>query len=289
MLPNPPRLQRGVGCQLFVTINASTHIFRRQCRDQRNDKYFNRNRITSYKLKTTNPLLQTRGSRVESLSTPKSPTFYTANFVANLKGSFMNMKRILLIILLLSSVDTFADEWRIPKIASYFSENKHFMLIVHPLETGETKSSYFSDKPLKNVDSNCRDTALTPCHAILYRIDKNDTTKIWKQRLINLESPGHVIVANDGMSIVTFDTWYSKRYGIDAMVIYGKNGELIQRFNLEDFSPFSLDEYERAMINFIFWRSGAKYINNHVIEISFKNGKDIEKTRKYNLKKKNFE
>jgi len=199
------------------------------------------------------------------------------------------MKRVLLIILLLSSVDTFADQWRSPKIARYFSENKHFMLIVHPLETGENKSSSYSDKPLKNGGSNCRDTAMTPCHATLYRIDRNDTIKIWKQRLINLESPGLAIVANDGMSIITFDTWYSKRCGIDAMIIYGKYGQLIRRYNLEDFSPFSQDEYERSMSNYIFWRGGAKYINNHVVEICFKNGKGIKITRRYNLKKKNFE
>ena len=41
----PHRLEDS--CQLFVTINASKHIIRRQCRMQMNDKYFNRNRMTS--------------------------------------------------------------------------------------------------------------------------------------------------------------------------------------------------------------------------------------------------
>gem|GEM_PF-5186487 len=43
-----------LSCQSFVTINALKHIFGRQCRNQMDDQYFKRNRMMSYKLKTTN-------------------------------------------------------------------------------------------------------------------------------------------------------------------------------------------------------------------------------------------
>jgi len=63
----PPRLQRGVNCQSFVTINRPCHLFYKWLfGNHRIFKNQNRNRMRSYKLKTKNPSLQTRGSLINS-------------------------------------------------------------------------------------------------------------------------------------------------------------------------------------------------------------------------------
>jgi len=195
----------------------------------------------------------------------------------------MNRKQILLILLILQSAKALGDVWEAPKVRQFFSENKNYMLIVYPTAEDTVKSNMES-----NIGLQSKNSVKIPCHAILYRINNTDTIEIWNKDLINRDAPGRVIVANDGNSIVTFDNWYYYRDGIDAMVIYGKNGELARRFNLADISPFPIEEYDYS-ISMIFWRCGAKYINNREIEICFKNLEDIMKQKIYNLETQDFE
>ena len=195
----------------------------------------------------------------------------------------MNLKQILLILFIVQSANALGDVWEAPKVRQFFSENRNYMLIVYPTAEESVKSNIESNIGLQSKNSD-----KIPCHAILYRINNTDTIEIWNKDLINRDAPGRVIVANDGNSIVTFDNWYYYRDGIDAMVIYGKNGELARRFNLADISPFPLKEYDYS-ISMIFWRCGAKYINNREIEICFKNLEDIMKQKIYNLETQDFE
>lgn len=95
--------------------------------------------------------------------------------------------------------------------------------------------------------------------------------------------PLFAIVANNGKSIATFDCYYRNRDGVDAMVIYGKDGNLNRRFDLKDFSPFPIEVYEFTMSQLL-WRCGTKFNNNHEIEICFKRPDDKTKTIKYNTK-----
>jgi hypothetical protein len=125
-------------------------------------------------------------------------------------------------------------------------------------------------------------TILTFCHAILYKIENSDTTEVWNKKLTNAIMPEFVIVANDGSSIVTFDNWSSLGYGPDVMVTYDRNGILIKKYKLEDFSPFPINDYLHS-VSSIWWNCGAKYIDNQTIQICFQDEKKAIKTKQYNL------
>ena len=60
-------------------------------------------------------------------------------------------------------------------------------------------------------------TTIILCHAILNKIESPDTIEIWNKKLINPIMPVHVIVTNDGKSIVIFDNWYSMGYGLEVL------------------------------------------------------------------------
>jgi hypothetical protein len=75
---------------------------------------------------------------------------------------------------------------------------------------------------------------------------------------------------------------------MDVMVTYSGNGDLIMRYQLEDFSPFPINEYVRS-VSSIWWRCGARYIDNQTIEICFQDEKKNIQKRRYNLIMREFE
>ncbi len=198
------------------------------------------------------------------------------------------MKRIftLLTLSILTSILQ-ADEWPNPEIKRYYSANGLFMLKVIPTKIPDKYYQWLAAKPKKKARFSPSDTTIVHCHASFYRIDK-DTSEIWTRNLINSIMPMEVIIANDGKSFVTFDNWSSLGYGLDVMVTYDGDGNLIKRYQLDDFTPFPLNSY-MISITSIWWRCGCNYIDNNMIEICFQNDEKSIRKRQYNLIKQEFE
>lgn len=199
----------------------------------------------------------------------------------------MKVRFVLLFILVLLAGKTSPDTWAPPSIRSYLSENGQFLLKVYPTEIPKNYYKWHSAKPKRKSRFSVEDTTIVHCHAILYEINHTDTIQIWNKRLINRMAPSFAIVADDGKSVVTFDNWGSLGAGIDVMVTYGECGNMVKRYNLEEFSPFPINNYLMS-ISSIWWRCGAKYISNDEIEICFSDDKENTETRIYNLSTKEF-
>jgi hypothetical protein len=180
-----------------------------------------------------------------------------------------------------------ADTWAEPKITFYFSQDSTYMLKVFPRHIPEKYYKWKSSKPRKLKNFTEQDTTIIPCYAILFKIESSDTLEVWKRSLINYYMPVYAIVSNDGKSIATFDNWFTSGYGQEAMVTYDEIGNLTNRFKLEDFSPFPISDY-LISISSIWWRCGAKYIDEQTIEICFQDKNENTKTRLYNLVIRDF-
>jgi len=196
------------------------------------------------------------------------------------------MKKYLLAALSLIIVyNLYADTWQPPTIKTYFSQNGKYMIKVIPTEYPDKYWDWKQSKEKKKYSKS--DTTLIPCHAILYHIYKNDTIHIWNKPLVNRVAPISAIVANDGSSIATFDNWSNLGYGNDVFVIYNENGELINKYELEFFSPFDIDDY-MISVSSIWWRCGEKYSKSGLIEICCATA-ESEKLIYYNIQTKEFE
>lgn len=92
--------------------------------------------------------------------------------------------------------------------------------------------------------------------------------KIWKIDLRNKIAPANAILADDGSSVITFDNWGSIGTGSDVMVVYGKNGELLNSYSLKDISPIPISDYYQT-VSSVWWRCDVKYIDINNIELKF--------------------
>ena len=201
-----------------------------------------------------------------------------------------------------------ADEWPRTRITYYYSENKAFMLKVVPTkyppnkntlkffaEHPEAKKDYlrvYAEKP-GNTESGILDTVIKNCHGLLYKTSSSDTTLIWEKELVNKLSPVNAIVSNNGKSVLTFDDWLGIGYGNNVMVIYNEAGGFIKSYQLQDISPYPIDDYDQSISSIYWngpnWNYTNKYIDSERIEINFKNKKGNSIRRIYNLKILAFE
>jgi hypothetical protein len=166
----------------------------------------------------------------------------------------MNYKKgkivlIIISLIFLFPVFLFADSWLPPKTRYYYSTNKNYYFEVIPL---------LLDRPKSN-DNYCKGT--------LYESIKGTPDKaVWTKQLMNDVSPSRVFVTNNGKYVITFDNWANVGYGNDVVVIYGKEGNLIKSFALEDIiSSHDFEEYVTYSISSRWW--GANHYINEEEEI----------------------
>lgn len=184
------------------------------------------------------------------------------------------VRKILLLILFSVGMDSlYADVYGPAKKRTVFSKNKEYCLKVFPRENYPSK---IMDKKIKEYKKT-HDTYTLPlpdslisislCHAELYRIENADTVLIWNKPLANYDAPDGVLIANDGQTVVTLDDWHSHGFG-DVVVVYDENGDVRVSYNLEDLSPFKIEEYLRT-VSSIWWCHDAKYLDNSRFELTF--------------------
>ncbi len=200
------------------------------------------------------------------------------------------VKRYLILVLLISNtICAFADFWKSPEIILVYSQNRKYLLKVYPTKYPDNFWTYKYQRQLKK--GIVKDSTI-PCYGVLYRISNSDTTEIWNRPFINSVSPVNVVVANNGKSVVTIDDWYNAG-SKHTLVVYGEGGELIEDFTLDDITPFPLEQYSRS-ISSIHWAGSGKdvnvqYLDNDRITISFRNAKNEERKRIFNIKTREFE
>lgn len=209
---------------------------------------------------------------------------------------------LLILFGLLVSMIAKADTWDIPRVKTYYSNNKKFKLIITPRQTSDKyylwdyyKSNNHpqTKKILRKKEKfmrsiSAQDTILIPCKGELYRIEGTDTILIWERTLLNDVCPVYAIVANDGSSIATFDNWYSIGYGVNVFVVYDEKGNAKKTYKLDEISPFPLNDYSMS-ISSLYWRKDVRYIDNEKIEIVFATDDNKTTKRIYNLKRLEFE
>ena len=166
------------------------------------------------------------------------------------------------------------DSWLPPKVETYYSRNREYKLIVTPKLT-PSKYYRYSSKNNKHPKSKriLRKKEkfmqmIIPCTAELYKRSETGSILIWKKPLLNDVCPVYAIVASDGSSVVTFDNWHSMGYGENVFVVYDENGEAKKSYELEEISPFPLNDYKITRSS-IHWLSGAGFFDNERIEIVF--------------------
>jgi len=195
-----------------------------------------------------------------------------------------------------------ADMWELPRVKTYYSENREFKLIVTPQMPSPRyyEWTYFKDnrhpqtkkilrKKKKFMQSiTAQDTILIRCTAELYRMQGSDSALVWKKTLLNEVCPVYAIVANDGSSIATFDNWYSTGYGVNVFVVYDDKGDAKKTYKLDEITPFALNDYPRSFSS-LYWREIVEYTENDKIKIVFKTEDNREATKVYNTKQLEFE
>ena len=194
----------------------------------------------------------------------------------------------IILFLFVAAIQAKADTWENTATKFYYSENKTFMLKIVPTSYPENYWKLNSRRLKKKKRISEKDTTILFCTGTLYKISATDTTAIWERKLINRICPVSAIVSNDGSSVVTFDNWLSLGYGVDTVVVYNELGDLKRRFQLEDISPFPINDYLRS-ISSLYWNCGKHYIDNNRIEICFCNEKEVKINRIFNVKKLVFE
>jgi hypothetical protein len=199
-----------------------------------------------------------------------------------------SMISILTFLTLFVSSNPIVDTWAPPKTTDYYNENKtHFVRIV-PRTVPEKFWKWREAKPEQKKQFSPSDTTVIPCHAIMYKKTKSGDSLVWKKKLINQIAPVSAFVTKDARYMVTFDNWHSMGYGVDVMVYYDNQGNLIKRHMLEDISPFPINTYSMS-VSSLWWRCDSKFLDNKRLEICFKDEEETVIRRIYNLDERRVE
>ena len=119
-----------------------------------------------------------------------------------------------------------ADIWPLPETTAYLSADRYWRLTVIPREL-ESQLAYFRDK----VDGR------EPAGAASGNQQRQGQWRVvWDKPLLNEVSPADAVVSRSGQA-VTFDNWHSLGYGLDVVVIYDAQGNVVRAMALDDFMP----------------------------------------------------
>ena len=176
----------------------------------------------------------------------------------NHRGIF-SIALALLIFGMLASV--YADSWLLPKKEKYYAPNKKFYFEVTPKKL-ESQLKYFEDKTQGRSNAGALKTAADnrAKGAFYARRADGGYSKKADFPLLNEVSPVSALVSNNGDYVVTFDNWHMVGYGDDVVVIYRANGDLVQKFGLQDLLTEGDIETLPRSVSSIWW-GGEHYID----------------------------
>ena len=198
------------------------------------------------------------------------------------------MKHIFLILFCLISLNLFADSWVEPTKKRYYSPDSSYCVEIVPTRIPVKYWEWKGAKPKKKHKYTAADTTIVHAHAKMFKVENKDTIKVWEQKLINPHAPVEAFVSPNGKYLVTLDNWYSAGYGPDVFVVYNEKGELLKRYQLENFSPFPINTYAIS-INSIWWRCSVEFLSPERIKVCFVDAAKEERFKKYNLTMLEFE
>lgn len=198
------------------------------------------------------------------------------------------MKLLFIICLSLISTRLFADSWSEPTIKRYYSKDSVYFVEIVPTKIPGNYWKWKGAKPKKKHKFTSADTTIIPAHAKMYKIENQDTLKVWKQKLVNPHAPVSAQVSADGKYLVTFDDWYNVGYGPNVFVFYNNKGKLLKQYSLKDISPFPLDEYFLS-ISSIWWRCGADFRSEESVRVCFMDANKTKRYMEYNFATLQFE
>jgi len=200
------------------------------------------------------------------------------------------MKKIFFttVIVLLSSYMSWSDIWAPPKTKDYYNADRTYFVRIVPQTVPEKFWKWYNAKPKKKKKFNASDTTIIPCYAIMFRKTSTGDSIIWKKSLINKIAPVTAYVSQDAKYLVTFDNWSAMGHGVDVMVYYDDQGNLIKRHMLEDISPFPINTYSTS-ISSIWWRCETTFLDKSRIEICFSDENERKEKRIYNLDERRME
>ncbi len=145
-----------------------------------------------------------------------------------------------------------ADSWMDPRTETTLSPNGNFRVTVEPTPEHLVDAYYQREQTGQSVE---RPNAT----AKLERKGSGDRWEtVWDASLANLIAPVHVIVANDGRYVVTFDNWYSSGHGENVLVIYGADGSIVRSLQLTDLVPQMYKDSLSHSVSSIGWRKDAE-------------------------------
>lgn len=127
-----------------------------------------------------------------------------------------------------------ADSWMPPKVQTYASPDGRTRVVVTPRPL-DGALPFFEDK-VAGKEPAGQQTGNPQLHptATLQRRTGRDWETSWTVPLVNDVAPVETLLANEGRYLVTFDNWHSVGHGVDAIVIYGRDGALIRKLALAD-------------------------------------------------------
>ena len=198
----------------------------------------------------------------------------------------MNKKLAVIIFVFLICNHAYSDEWVVPVSQEIYSQNGLYCLVINPaiipknyykeIEKRNTNPEKYKDKIIKD--------SIIPCHATLYKTGENylDRKILWTRDLENPISPYTAIVTNDGKYVITFDDWYHLGNGENVMVIYGEYGNLLRKFELNEITSLSNDQFMTSVTS-IWWYQGIETYSEYPTRILI-----LVKDKDFNIEKRKF-
>ena len=198
----------------------------------------------------------------------------------------MIKKQTIFFCIFLSCSFAYSDEWVVPGPQEFYSQNGLYCLVIKPSIIPDTDHRKVGKRSAKSekYNSKKKQDSIVPCHAILYKTGENypDWTVLWERDLENPVSPYKAFVTNDGKYVVSFDDWYHLGKGENVMVVYGNNGELLRKFELNEITSLS-DDQLKVSVTSIWWYQGVESYSEDPARIVI-----LVKDKNFNIEKRIF-
>lgn len=148
-----------------------------------------------------------------------------------------------------------ADSWAMPEVQTFSSTSGEYSFVVEPLVLAN-QLAYFQDSAFDDNSEYPKGRLVSKTGQVL-----------WARKLVNWVSPFNAMVSPSGRYVVTFDDWHSVGYG-SVVVIYGRQGELIQELSLRDIVGVEWASLLPKSISSIWWSGQHQFESDDVLLLS---------------------